>query len=971
MTPLLAEPNLNVAAVDENHDFPQVIRRETSLNPGKPRIVAWLGHKIERAVGAACVATGFDEIIGREVRAAIEGRLRRERPLFIHVEELQDSVEQTLLELGHGKVALAYAKFRARRAVLREAEARTEAELSDAQLELGSVDQYADLRARVAFARLNLELTLTEEELVGRLLRGVSVELSAEERRDTIVLNARSLLDVDADARFFAARILLTYIYEETLPWRVTDGLGALKEAHRRALPAYIPRGIELGRLDAKLAEFDLSVLGDALDPYADLQFDFLGIQTLYDRYLIHFQDRATGKKRRLEAPQIFWLRVAMGLSLNEGKPLSPSDGERVAARPGEGNVVHSREERAIQFYSLYKSRRACSSTPTLFNSGTQKPQLSSCYLLYCGDSIEDITETWRRFSMLSKFAGGLGCSWTAIRGSGAHIHGTNGESSGVVPFLKVSNDIAIAVNQGGKRPGALCSYLELWHADIEEFLDLRKETGDDRRRTHNMNTAHWIPDLFMKRLKDISDGVLPRDATWTLFRTNDVADLPEIYGAAFEARYAHYEQQVEQGKLWGRKIRVLTLWKRMIEMLFETGHPWMTWKDPANVRNPQDHAGVIHNSNLCTEIELNTSSDEVAVCNLASVNLAAHLRADGHIDHDKLRETVTTLMRMLDNVIDLNFYPVEAARNSNMKHRPVGLGVMGLQDALYDKGIPFDSAEAVAFNDEIIEAIAFYAYGASSDLAVERGSYSSYQGSKWQRGLLPLDTLNLLEKERGQPVRVDRHARMPWDELRAKIQRQGMRNSNCLAIAPTATISNIIGTTPCIEPVYKHIHTKSNLSGEFIRTNDHLVRELQRRGLWDGELLADLKYFDGSVQSIDRVPADVKRLYKTAFEIEPTWILQAAAVRQKWIDQAQSTNLWLADNDARKASFMYREAWERGLKTTYYLRTVNKSSIDSGNRDRKPAPEAAAPKREVTEQEQLACSIEAMRNGGTCESCQ
>jgi ribonucleoside-diphosphate reductase alpha chain len=948
MTPLLVEPKLNVATLEVSHEFPQVIRRETSLNPGKPRIVPWLGHKIERAVGAACVATGFDETIGREVRAAIEGSLRRERPLFVHIEELQDRVEQTLLELGQGRVALAYAKHRARRAALREAEARAEGPLSDAQLELGSVDQHQDLQARVMFARLNLELTLSEQELSGRLLRGVSVELSPEERRDTIVLNAKSLLDVDADARFFAARILLTYIYEETLPWRVADGLGALKEAHRRALVAYVPRGIELGRLNPRLAEFDLRVLGDALDPYADLQFDFLGIQTLYDRYLIHHQDRATGRKRRLEAPQIFWLRVAMGLALDETK----------------------REQRAIDFYALYKSRRACSSTPTLFNSGTQKPQLSSCYLLYCGDSIEDITETWRRFSMLSKFAGGLGCSWTAIRGSGAHIHGTNGESSGVIPFLKVSNDIAIAVNQGGKRPGALCSYLELWHADIEDFMDLRKETGDDRRRTHNMNTAHWIPDLFMKRIEDISNGVLAKDATWTLFRTNDVPDLPELYGAAFEARYVHYEQLVDQGRLWGRKVRVLTLWKRMIEMLFETGHPWMTWKDPANVRNPQDHAGVIHNSNLCTEIELNTSPDEVAVCNLASVNIASHLRPDGAIDQEKLRETVTTLMRMLDNVIDLNFYPVEAAANSNLKHRPVGLGVMGLQDALYDKGVPFDSMEAVAFNDEFIESMAFHAYSASSDLAAERGSYSSYTGSKWQRGLLPLDTLELLEKERGQPVRVDRVSRMPWDELRAKIQRQGMRNSNCLAIAPTATISNILGTTPCIEPVYKHIHTKSNLSGEFIRTNDHLVRELQRRGLWDAELLADLKYFDGSVQPIDRIPADVKRLYKTAFEIEPTWILQAAAVRQKWIDQAQSTNLWLADNDARKASFMYREAWQRGLKTTYYLRTVNKSAIDSANRDRKPAAEAA-PRREVTEDEKLACSIEAMRQGGTCESCQ
>jgi ribonucleoside-diphosphate reductase alpha chain len=486
-------------------------------------------------------------------------------------------------------------------------------------------------------------------------------------------------------------------------------------------------------------------------------------------------------------------------------------------------------------------------------NPGTLHAQLSSCYLLYCGDSIEEIAETWRRFSQLSKWAGGLGCSWTGVRAAGAHIHGNNGESSGVVPFLKVSNDIAIAVNQGGKRPGALCSYLELWHADIEDFLDLRKETGDERRRTHNTNTAHWIPDLFMKRLKAISDGTLAKDATWTLFRSSDCSDLPDLYGRAFAERYEQYERLVSEGKLWGRKVRVLALWKRMLEMLFETGHPWMTWKDPANIRNPQDHVGVIHNSNLCTEIELNTSSNEVAVCNLASVNLGAHLRPDGSLDHEKLRDTVKLVMRMLDNVIDINFYPVEAAENSNRKHRPVGLGVMGLQDALYEKRIAFDSPEAVAFNDEALEAVAHYVYAASSDLAAERGTYPSYSGSKWSRGLLPLDTLELLEKERGTPLLVDRVARLDWTALSQRIATQGMRNSNCMAIAPTATISNILGCTPCVEPVYKHIHTKSNQSGEFVRTNDHLLRDLQALGLWDEEMLADLKYFDGSVHSADR----------------------------------------------------------------------------------------------------------------------
>ena len=927
-------------------DFPQVIRRDLPGDAsGKPRVVAWVGHKIARAVAAACFVENQDEGIGQRVQAEIEFRMSQERPSFVHIEQLQDMVEETLIEIGHPRVALTYGKYRARRAAERTYGV-VGVDDSGQQLELATREQLNDIRARISFAKIGLTLSLGDEELLVRLLRSTSINLTPMERRETIILNAKSLLELDADARFFAARILLSYIYEETLQWTVAGGPQALKEAHRKAFPAYIARGIELRRLDPRLAEFDLAKLAAALDPFADLQFDFIGIQTLFDRYLIHETDQVSGRRTRLEAPQMFWMRVAMGLSI----------------------VEKDREDRAAEFYAIYKSRRACSSTPTLFNAGTLHSQLSSCYLLYCGDSIEEITETWRRFSHLSKWAGGLGCSWTAIRGAGAHIHGTNGESSGVIPFLKVSNDIAIAVNQGGKRPGALCSYLELWHADIEDFLDLRKETGDDRRRTHNMNTAHWIPDVFMKRLKAISEGKLAKDATWTLLRTSDCRDLPELFGRAFEDRYEEYEAMVDQGKIWGRKVRVLQLWKRMLEMLFETGHPWMTWKDPANVRNPQDHAGVIHNSNLCTEIELNTSSDEVAVCNLASVNLAAHLRADGGLDHERLRETITVLMRMLDNVIDINFYPVEAAANSNLKHRPVGLGVMGLQDALYEKGIAFDSLAAVDFNDEALEAIAYYAYTASSDLAVERGAYASYPGSKWDRGLLPLDTLNLLEKERGIPVLVDRKSRLDWDDLRERIKRQGMRNSNCLAIAPTATISNILGCTPCIEPTYKHIHTKSNASGEFIRTNDHLLRALQGQGLWDDQMLADLKYFDGSVQGIERVPEEMKALYKTAFEIEPTWILQCAAVRQKWIDQAQSTNLWLAESDARTASFMYREAWERGLKTTYYLRTLNKSAIDSANRDRRVVGEV---KREPTAEEVASCSIEAMRSGGTCEACQ
>lgn len=913
--------------------FPNIIRRDLPhTKSAKPRLVAWNGSKIERAVNAACLEIEH-ELVGQHIQAAIESRMVKEYSRFIHIEQLQDMVENYLIKLNYGRVALAYGKHRARRAMFREIEAKST--INSELPELISHEFAADLRLRISFARIGLTLTLSEKELIARLMRSVSSTLNLQEQKETIILNARNLLDVDADSRFFGGRILLTYIYEETLPWKIADGIDQLKAAHRKAFLKYIPMGIALGRLDPRLGEFNLEELADALDPYADLQFEFIGIQNLYDRYLIHIKDSIwPGGKRRMESPQIFWMRVAMGLALLEPQ----------------------RELRAKEFFHLYQNRLACSSTPTLFNAGTCRPQLSSCYLLYCGDSIEEITETWTRFSLLSKWAGGLGCSWTAVRGSGAHIHGTNGESSGVIPFLKVANDICVAVNQGGKRPGALCSYLELWHSDVEDFLDLRKETGDDRRRTHNMNTALWIPDLFMKRLQEISEGRLPKDAIWTLFLTNETPDLPELYGTEFEARYLHYERLAEEGKIQGNKIRVLALWKKMISAIFETGHPWITFKDPSNIRSPQDHVGVIHNSNLCTEITLNTSTDEIAVCNLASINISSHLHEDGSLDHEKLKSTIHIVMRMLDNVIDINYYPSEAAKRSNMRHRPVGLGMMGMQDALYIRRIPFDSLAAVDFNDEVTEAIAFYAYSSSADLAIERGRYSSFEGSKWDRGLLPLDTLALLEQERGMLVKVDRKSRLNWEGLRHKIQDQGMRNSNCLAIAPTATISNIMGCTPCIEPTYKHIHTKSNLSGEFVRTNPYLVKELMDLALWDEEMLSDLKYFDGSVQPIARVPDEVKRRYKTAFEIQSTWLLQCAAARQKWLDQSQSVNLFL-ENDAREASFMYREAWERGLKTTYYLRTINRSSMDSGNRDRNHAPST--------------CSIEAMRQGTVCESCQ
>jgi ribonucleoside-diphosphate reductase alpha chain len=914
--------------------FPNNIRRDLpNTTSNKPRLVDWNGNKIERAVNAAC-AELHHEPIGKLIQNAIETRMKHERPHFIHIEQLQDMVENYLIDLNYGKVGLAYSKHRTRRATLREIETQVTFQEDDL-FKLMAPEFLEDLRLRISFARIGLNLMLSDKELMVRLARSVSSSLTSEERKETIILNAKSLLDSDADSRFFAARILLTYIYEETLPWKISDGIDQLKAAHRKAFLSYIPLGIKLGRLDPRLTEFNLEELADAIDPYADLQFDFIGIQNLYDRYLICMKNE--NSYRRLESPQIFWMRVAMGLALLEPQ----------------------KETRAKEFFRIYQNKLACSSTPTLFNSGTKRPQLSSCYLLYCGDSIEEIAETWTRFSSLSKWAGGLGCSWTSVRGCGAHIQGTNGESSGVIPFLKVANDICIAVNQGGKRPGALCSYLELWHSDIEDFLDLRKETGDDRRRTHNMNTALWIPDLFMKRLKSISEGRLPKEATWSLFRSDETADLHELYGSKFEEQYLAYEALANDGKMFSSKIRILTLWKKMISAIFETGHPWITFKDPCNIRSPQDHVGVIHSSNLCTEITLNTSREEVAVCNLASINISSHLRDDGSIDHVKLESTVRTVMRMLDNVIDINYYPVEAAKIANSRHRPVGLGVMGMQDALYMRRTAFDTFEAVAFHDEIIEAIAFYAYSASSDLAIERHPYPTYKDSKWERGLLPLDTLALLEQERGEAVQVDRNSRLDWESLRKTIKKQGMRHSNCLAIAPTATISNIMGCVPCTEPSYKHIHTKSNLSGEFVRTNDYLIKELMGLGIWDKEMLSDLKYFDGSIQAIERIPEEIKRLYKTAFEIEPTWLLQCAAVRQKWIDQSQSVNLFLAENDARKASFMYREAWELGLKTTYYLRTINKSAIDSSIRDRK------------TEDRESACSLKAMRNGTICEACQ
>src|SRR5581483_7128667 len=650
--------------------------------------------------------------------------------------------------------------------------------------------------------------------------------------------------------------------------------------------PQFVKHGIRIGLLNEALAQYDLAKLGAALKPERDLQFGYLGLQTLYDRYFL--VDQYVGG-RRFELPQAFFMRVAMGLALNEAR----------------------KEERAIEFYNVLASFEFMSSTPTLFNSGTHRSQLSSCYLTTVADDLEGIYEAIKENALLSKFAGGLGNDWTSVRALGSHIKGTNGKSQGVVPFLKVVNDTAVAVNQGGKRKGAVCSYLETWHLDIEEFLELRKNTGDDRRRTHDMNTANWVPDLFMKRVME--------NGEWTLFSPSDCPDLHDKFGKAFEQAYRGYEDKVAKGELkLYKKIPAMQLWRKMLSMLFETGHPWITFKDPCNVRSPQQHVGVVHSSNLCTEITLNTNDGEIAVCNLGSVNMVAHM-INGELDHAKLKRTISTAMRMLDNVIDINYYAVSKARNSNMKHRPVGLGIMGFQDCLHILRLPYGSEDAVQFADRSMEAVAYYAYWASSELAEERGRYPSYRGSLWDQGVMPQDTLALLREQRGGYVDIDMSESMDWKALRERVKKHGMRNSNCLAIAPTATIANIVGVSASIEPTYQNLYVKSNLSGEFTVVNEYLVSDLKKLGLWDEVMVADLKYFDGSLARIDRVPADLRRLYATAFEVDPTWIVEAGARRQKWIDQSQSLNIYIGQASGKKLDDTYKLAWHRGLKTTYY----------------------------------------------------
>ncbi|MFG6176937.1 ribonucleoside-diphosphate reductase subunit alpha [Halomonas sp. THAF12] len=827
----------------------------------------------------------------------------------VHIEDIQDQVELALMRAGEQKVARAYVLYREEHARAR-AESGADIEKphptlnvtapdgSTRPLDLGRVETLAfDACENLT----NVDPGKIVEDSLKNLYDGVTVDGVSQ----ALMMTARTLVEKDPNYTYVTARLLQDNLRREALSFLgIADEATyqEMAELYKPAFQAYIDKGIEFEQLDPRLAEFDLERLGDALDHTRDAQFTYLGLQTLYDRYFIH-RDEV-----RYELPQVMFMRVAMGLALNED----------------------DREARAIEFYELLSSFDYMASTPTLFNSGTVRSQLSSCYLTTVPDDLDSIYSAIRDNALLSKWAGGLGNDWTPVRALGSYIKGTNGKSQGVVPFLKVVNDTAVAVNQGGKRKGAVCAYLESWHLDIEEFLELRKNTGDDRRRTHDMNTANWVPDLFMKRVFD--------DQEWTLFSPATCPDLHDLYGAAFEKRYQEYEEMTRSGQLkLFKRVRAKDLWRKMLSMLFETGHPWITFKDPCNLRSPQQHAGVVHSSNLCTEITLNTSPEEIAVCNLGSINLAQHV-VDGAFDGDKLKKTVKTAVRMLDNVIDINYYAVPQAKNSNFKHRPVGLGIMGFQDALYAQDIAYASEEAVTFADTSMELVSYHAIEASSDLAAERGRYQSFEGSLWDQGVLPIDSIEKLKQERGEKyIEVDTAATQDWDRIRDKVADQGMRNSNVMAIAPTATISNICGVSQSIEPTYQNLFVKSNLSGEFTVVNAYMVNDLKARGLWDEVMINDLKYYDGSVQPIDRVPDDLKATYATAFEIEPKWLVEAAARRQKWIDQAQSLNLYIQGVSGKKLDVTYRMAWFRGLKTTYYLRalgatSVEKSTVDRGN---------------------------------------
>ncbi|MGB5148347.1 MAG: ribonucleoside-diphosphate reductase subunit alpha [Porticoccaceae bacterium] len=925
----------------------KVIKRNGTVVPYDESKIAIAITKAFLAVeGPAAAASGRIHQTVSTLTQMVIDTFRRRMPSggSVHIEDIQDQVELALMRQGEHAIARSYVIYREDRARERAARKAPAVAVETPDTAPGITVVHPDgSRRPLDLARLH---TLVDEACAGlkdvdprlildEALRNLYDGVSSADLNTALVITARTLVEREPNYTHATARLLLDGLRTEALGFL---GIAEAATQHEMtalypaAFKAYVARGVALELIDPELARFDLARLGAAIDPARDLQFSYLGLQTLCDRYFIH-SDSVT-----FELPQCFFMRVAMGLAIRED----------------------DREARAIEFYNLLSSFDYMSSTPTLFNAGTLRPQLSSCYLTTVPDHLEGIFGAIHDNAMLSKWAGGLGNDWTPVRGLGSYIKGTNGKSQGVVPFLKVVNDTAVAVNQGGKRKGAVCAYLETWHIDVEEFIELRKNTGDDRRRTHDMNTANWVPDLFMQRVFD--------DGPWTLFSPNETPDLHDLYGRAFAARYAEYEVLAAQGKLLHKTVRAQELWRKMLGMLFETGHPWITFKDACNLRSPQQHCGVVHSSNLCTEITLNTRSGEdpeIAVCNLGSINLVQHISADGTLDLAKLRHTTRTAVRMLDNVIDINYYAVDAARQSNLRHRPVGLGLMGFQDALYKQRIAYASDAAVDFADRSMEAISYFAIEASADLAAERGRYSSFEGSLWSRGILPLDSLDLLEAERGSAyIEVDRSSTLDWDSLRAKVLAQGMRNSNVMAIAPTATIANIVGVSQSIEPTYQNLYVKSNLSGEFTVLNSDLVHDLKDRGLWDPVMVNDLKYFDGSVLPIDRIPADLKALYATAFEVEPRWIVDAASRRQKWLDQAQSLNLYISGVSGKKLDVTYRMAWYRGLKTTYYLRSLAATSTEkstvSGGTLNAVAASGPAPV-------PLACSID----DPDCEACQ
>ena len=905
------------------------------------KVVRYDDEKIKVAITKAFIAVeGSNAATSNRIYEQVDELTRQISHAFkrrlpnggtIHIEDIQDQVELALMRNGEYKIARSYVLYREERRKARDIEIKQHASNSKTPLITMPNGESKPLdigRIETIVTEACRDLShVKAEPVIKDALRNLYNLASLDDVHKALIMAARALVETEPNYTYVSARLLLDSMRSEALSKlhiqqdATFDEMAALYPDYFKR---YIAQGIKQGMLDPKLSEFDLDKLAKALLPKRDMQFTYLSLQTLYDRYFLH------EKGVRYELPQAFFMRVSMGLAVREA----------------------NKEEKAIEFYQLLSSFDYMASTPTLFNAGTVRPQLSSCYLTTVPDHLDGIYSAIKDNALLSKFAGGLGNDWTPVRAMGAHIKGTNGKSQGVVPFLNVADATAVAVNQGGKRKGAVCAYLECWHRDVEEFLELRKNTGDDRRRTHDMNTALWIPDLFMKRVHEQKD--------WTLFSPDEVPGLHDQYGKAFEAMYLDYEEKARQGKIINVKsIPAIKLWRKMLSMLFETGHPWLTFKDACNLRSPQQHVGVIHSSNLCTEITLNTSQEEIAVCNLGSINLPAHIK-NGKLDKEKLKRTVNTAVRMLDNVIDVNYYSVPQARNSNLKHRPVGLGLMGFQDALYALHLDYTSDAAVEFADTSMELISYYAIEASSELASERGKYSSYEGSLWSKGILPIDSINLLQQARGSFLEQDRSQHLDWETLRIKVRTQGMRNSNLMAIAPTATISNICGVSQSIEPTYQNLYVKSNLSGEFTVVNPYLVADLKELNLWDEVMVNDLKYFNGSVQPINRIPAKLKARYATAFEIDPMWLVEAASRRQKWLDQAQSLNVYMAKPSGKNLDELYRQAWIRGLKTTYYLR-----SLGASNAEKSTVTDGVL--NAVKLEEPLVCSI----LDPDCEACQ